>query len=348
MSNHHQLAAILFTDIVSYTAMMQHDEEQARVIIKRHNVVLEKFVVAHQGEVMNYYGDGSLCVFSSATESVRCAMEIQKELQSEPVVPLRIGLHIGEIFFEDAKALGDGVNVASRIQSLGQANTILFSKEIFDKIKNHPEFKAVSLGYFDFKNVDESIEVFALANEGLNIPRRRQMEGKLKKKKLRSMSVLIGAALFILIGFFLVFKIFFNDPEIAVTERSIAVLPFVDMSSDKDQEYLGDGIAEEIINSLTTIRDLKIIGRTSSFQFKGQKIDLREIGEKLKAGIILEGSVQKYENTIRITAQLIRAKDNTHLWSEKYDRKLTDIFKIQDDIAANITEKLKLSLSELQ
>src|SRR4030095_14801965 len=180
MNHKHHLAAILFTDIVSYTAMMQHDEEQARVTIKRHNSVLEKIVAAHGGEVINYYGDGSLCIFSSATESVRCAIEIQKELQVEPNVPLRIGLHVGEVFFEDGKALGDGVNVASRIQSLGQANTILFSREVFDKIRNHPEFMAVPIGYFDFKNVNEPVEVFALANEGLTIPERKKMSGKLK------------------------------------------------------------------------------------------------------------------------------------------------------------------------
>jgi len=117
---------------------------------------------------------------------LNCAIDLQRELQTEPVVPLRIGLHIGEIFFEDGKALGDGVNIASRIQSLGQANTILFSKEIFDKIRNHPEFKAVSLGQFDFKNVDEAVEVFALTNEGLVVPKREKMEGKLKEKKKKN------------------------------------------------------------------------------------------------------------------------------------------------------------------
>ena len=182
----HQLAAILFTDIVSYTAIMQHDEEQARVIIKRHNSVLEKIVAAHHGEVVNYYGDGSLCIFSSATESVRCAIEVQKELQIEPTVPLRVGLHVGEVFFEDGKALGDGVNIASRIQSLGQGNTILFSNEIHDKIKNNPKFKSMSLGRYEFKNVENPVEVFALANEGLVIPLRKNMQGKLKKKSWMS------------------------------------------------------------------------------------------------------------------------------------------------------------------
>ena len=182
-SHQRRLAAILFTDIVGYTAMMQQNETEALTIIKRYTNVLKQFVSAHAGEVLNDYGDGSLCIFASASEAVQCALEMQQQLQTDPVVPLRIGLHIGEIFFEDGKILGDGVNVASRIQSLGNGNSILFSEEIQDKIKNIPKFRSVSLGSFEFKNVEKSITVFALANEGLVIPKRNFMDGKLKKKK---------------------------------------------------------------------------------------------------------------------------------------------------------------------
>lgn len=149
---------------------------------------MEKSVAQFHGQIINYYGDGSLCIFSRATDAMNCAIEVQQELQKEPVVPLRIGLHVGEVFFEDAKALGDGVNVASRIQSLGQASTILFSKEIYDKIKNQPDFKSISLGKFEFKNVDEPMEAFALANEGLHVPKRTDMEGKLKKQPFTSLA----------------------------------------------------------------------------------------------------------------------------------------------------------------
>ena len=175
-----RLAAILFTDIVGYTAMMQRDEQTAVSITKRYVSVLKQFVISHGGEILNDYGDGCLCSFSSATGAIRCAIEIQEQLRNEPIVPLRIGMHIGEILFEEGKIFGDGVNVASRIQSLGQANTILFSKEIFDKLKNQAAFKSVSLGRFEFKNVDEPMEVFALANEGLMVPKKEDLSGKLK------------------------------------------------------------------------------------------------------------------------------------------------------------------------
>jgi len=179
---HRHLAAILFTDIVGYTAAMGQNEVEAINIIKRYTFVLKQTVASHSGEILNDYGDGSLCIFSSATEAVKCAIDIQKELQTEPVVPLRIGMHIGEVLFEEGKIFGDGVNLASRIQSLGQANTILFSEEIHNKIKNNPEFKSASLGSFEFKNVEKSVEVFALTNEGLSVPLPDKMEGKLKKK----------------------------------------------------------------------------------------------------------------------------------------------------------------------
>ena len=178
-----RLAAILFTDIVGYTAMMQQNEVEALSLIKRYTAVLKQSVKDHAGEISNDYGDGSLCTFSSAAEAMHCALEMQEQLRTDPSVPLRIGLHIGEIFFEDGKILGDGVNLASRIQSIAHGNSILFSEEIHDKIRNNPTFRSVCLGSFDFKNVEKPIVVFALANEGLIVPERHTMEGKLKKKK---------------------------------------------------------------------------------------------------------------------------------------------------------------------
>ena len=180
MLQNRQLAAIMFTDIVGYTAMMQANEQKAVAVIKHYNSTLEKLVSQFNGEVSNYYGDGSLCIFHSATDAANCSLAVQKELKTEPVVPLRIGLHIGEVFLENGKTLGDGVNVASRVQSLGQENNILVSGEFYDKIKNNSSFSTISLGQFDFKNVDKPLEVFALTNEGLSIPQRRKMEGKLQ------------------------------------------------------------------------------------------------------------------------------------------------------------------------
>lgn len=344
MSQSRQLAAIMFTDIVGYTAMMQQNEVHAVAVIKHYNAVLEKWVTHYNGQVLNYYGDGSLCIFSSATEAVNCSLAVQQDLKSEPVVPLRIGLHIGEVFFEDAKALGDGVNVASRVQSLGQENTILVSEEIFDKIKNNPSVVAVSLGHFDFKNVGKPMEVYALTNEGLFVPQRKKMAGKLKKKNplKRNIIAAVSVLLLAITGFFIYKN--FSARSATALNKSIAVLPFVDMSAGKDQEYFSDGLSEELINLLAKIPELKVIGRTSSFSFKGKNEDLRNIAEKLGVAHILEGSVRKDGNQIRVTAQLIRADDGTHLWSEKYERELEGLFKLQDEIAAAVVKELELRL----
>ena len=235
MNQARQLAAIMFTDIVGYTAMMQANEQKAVAVIKHYNSSLDKLVQQYNGQVLNYYGDGSLCIFPSATDAINCSLVLQKELKNEPAVPLRIGLHIGEVFFEDAKALGDGVNVASRVQSLGQENTILVSGEIHDKIKNNPSFSTISLGQFNFKNVDKPLQIFALSNEGLTIPKRSTIEGKLKEKN-RKRPIIIATAviiLFITAGFF-VYNIFFaNKTGSETTGQSIAVLPFTDMSPAK-------------------------------------------------------------------------------------------------------------------
>lgn len=166
----YRLAAILFTDISGYTAVMQREEAAAVRLIRRHQEVLEATVKAHHGEVTQYYGDGSLSLLPSATEAVQCALELQRQFREEPKVPLRIGIHIGEIRSEGEQIFGDGVNIASRIESMGVAGAVLFSREVYEKIRNRPEFTAVSLGLFEFKHVEYPMEVFALANPGLEIP----------------------------------------------------------------------------------------------------------------------------------------------------------------------------------
>jgi TolB-like protein/lipoprotein NlpI len=269
-------------------------------------------------------------------------------LQIESPVPLRIGLHIGEIFFEDGKVFGDGVNVASRIQSLGQANTILFSKEIFDKIKNHPELKAISLGDFDFKNVDESIEVFALMNEGLIVPKREKMEGKLKKpsskKKTIQRNYMIAASFFVLLiaSWFLYVK-YFKLKNVNV-EKSIAVLPFVNMSSDTQQDYFAEGVMDEILNHLFKMGSLNVISRTSSMVYKDSKKTSKQIANELGVENLLEGSVQKNGDSIRIIVKLINGKTDAQLWSDSYDEGYKNVFAIQSDIAEKVASELKIKI----
>ena len=312
-----QLAAIMFTDIMGYTALMQDDEALALKLRFKLKAKLGEEISAHHGRILELRGDGALCSFASTIEAVRAALALQLNMQNDPIVPLRIGIHVGDVIFDDDNIYGDGVNIASRLESLALAGSILISGKAYDDIKNQKDIQAVSLGMYALKNVKQQVEVFAISNAGIKIPRTGSLNGKGKK--------VIG--------------------KVGV-EKSIAVLPFVNLSSDPDQEYFSDGISEEIINSLTHLKDLKVAGRTSAFHFRNKNVNLRLIGQKLKVGAVLEGSVRKQRGSLRITVRLTNVEDGFLLWSERYDRQLNDIFAIQDDIALVITEKLKITLLE--
>ena len=351
MSSTRQLAAILFTDIVGYSAIMQKDEQRAVNLVKHHRLVLEKTVADHEGDVIEYYGDGSLCIFTSITEALQCALSIQQQFQREPKVPLRIGLHIGEVIYEGGKIMGDGVNIASRIQSLGLAGTILFSKETFDKIRNHPELKSVYLGRFLLKNIAEPMEVFALANDGLTVPEKKEIEGRIKDLSTKGLSTqlkwIIASALAIVLMIITAFLIgtFKKQNTFTGAEKSIAVLPFENISNDSLQQYFTDGITEDIITQLSKIADLKVISRTSVMQYKDKKKNIKEIAEELNVATILEGSVRKEGDKVRITAQLIDANTDKHIWAETYDRDASEVFAIQSEVAQHIVTALNVKLT---
>ena len=310
----------------------------------------KKQCLDHDGKILNDYGDGSLCSFSSATHAVKCAVEIQKQLQSDPIVPLRIGLHVGEIFFEGEKVLGDGVNVASRIQSLGSANTILFSKEIFDKIKNQSEFRAVSLGKFEFKNVDDPVEVFALANEGLVIPKKENLTGKLKETKKNSGKkkwIFAIVSVIVLAIIFFSYQKFISKVEFTGAEKSIAVLPFENMGDIKE-EYISDGITQDVINNLSKISSLeKVIAWFSVKSFKKTTKSIKEIADELGVAAILTGTIQKVEGKIHIIAELIDVNTNKRLWGEDYNYNTKDILSIQSEVALKIVNALDANLTAI-
>lgn len=341
MKETRKLVAIMFTDIVGYTAMMGADESLAVKTVTHHKGVIEKNVKKYSGELIQFYGDGSLSIYASTTNAMNCAIGIQNACKKDIDVPLRVGIHIGEVLMKDGSIYGDGVNLASRIESLGQTGTILFSKDVYKTISNSKIFKSHHLGEFEFKNVDKAMGVYALANEGFPIPEKESISGKLK-----STSALEN------------FKSLKNSgkgrdevPNLCkskISQNSIAVLPFVNMSSDPEQEFFCEGIAEEIINTIVQIPDLIVAGRTSSFCFKGKNEDLRSVGSTLCVSKILEGSVRKSGDRIRITVQLIEAAEGFNIWSKKYDRKLDDVFQIQDDISAEIAKQLKITFEGSQ
>jgi adenylate cyclase len=305
-----QLAAILFADMTGYTALMQENEQLARSKRKRLKEVLEASVAQFNGKVLQYYGDGALSTFNSAIDCVNAAIIIQQQLLKEPAVLLRIGIHSGDVIIEEESIYGDGVNLASRIESMAVPGGIFVSEKVYDEIRNQENISTREMGYFELKNVKQPVRIYAITNQGLIVPTRDEMRGK-------------------------------TQP----TQNRLAVLPFVNMSSDVDNEYFSDGITEELLNALAKVDELKVTSRTSAFAFKGKNEDIRDIAIQLNVDKVLEGSVRKSGNRVRIAAQLINASDGYHIWSETYDRDLTDIFEVQDEISGIIANKLRENLT---
>lgn len=301
-----QLVAIMFTDMEGYTALMQKNEEAAIERRSLHRKVFEKAMADFDGKIIQYYGDGTLSIFTSAIHAVNAGVAMQLIFRKAPQVPLRIGIHIGDISIDDSGVYGDGVNIASRIESLAVAGSVFISDKVFDEIKNQPQINTLSIGVFNLKNVSRPIEVFAIANQGLAVPQPVDLEGKTTEPKSR-----------------------------------LAVLPFVNMSNDPNNEYFSDGISEELINTLSKIDGLQVTCRTSSFCFKGKSQDVREIGKQLNVSKLLGGSVRKAGNRVRITADLVNTADGYQVWSETFNRDLDDIFELQDEIAGIICNRMR-------
>ena len=285
--------------------MMHEDEATAKVLRNRQRQILETLVPEYHGSIIQYFGDGTLSIFDSATDAVRCGIEIQKELQKEPKVNLRIGIHSGDVVYDHQGVYGDCVNLASRIENLSVPGAVLISDKVFDEVKNQKDIATTLLGKFNLKNVKRQVEVHAVANEGMTIPTSAQMGVK------------------------------------AGSEKSIAVLPFINMSADPENEYFSDGISEEILNALTKVEGIQVTARSSSFSFKGKNEDARQVGAKLGVGNLLEGTVRKAGKKVRINVQLVNTTDGYHTWSEVYDSELEDIFEVQDAIAKKIVTRLR-------
>ncbi len=300
----------MFTDMVGYTALMQENELRAKSHRDRQRAVLEPLVESRGGDVLQFYGDGTLSAFPSAVEAVRAAVDVQRELASDPPVPMRIGIHLGDVVHDEHGVFGDGVNVAARVQALATPGSVLVTAKIADELKNHPDLPLASVGEAHFKNVLEPMGVYAVDVPGLDVPSRSVLADVRPKSR-----------------------------------RSVAVLPFANMSSDPENEFFADGITEEIINALTRVEGLQVTARTSSFAFKGTHRDVRGIADQLGVNTVLEGSVRRAGNRVRITAQLIDARDGYHLFSEVYDRSLEDIFATQDEISIQIVRELRRHLT---
>jgi adenylate cyclase len=314
-----KLAAILAADVVGYSRLMASDETGTLAALKRHRqMVLEPAVAAHQGRIVKLIGDGTIVEFASVVDAVNCALSVQRSgdsLQDEslhqPRIVLRIGINLGDVIIEGDDIYGDGVNIAARLEPVAEPGGICISSIVNESIGNRIDARFEDGGHINVKNIDRPIRIWRWHPDA-HAP------------------VTDGPR---------------PNTGIPQPHTAIAVLPFTNMSGDPEQVYFSDGISEDIITDLSKIAGLTVIARNSSFTYKGRSVDVRTIGRELGVQSVLEGSIRRSGNRVRITAQLIDATSGGHLWGDRYDRDLTDIFEVQDDVTRRIVDALKVTLS---
>jgi TolB-like protein/class 3 adenylate cyclase len=344
-----KLATIIALDVAGFSARTEADEARTIAQIANLRPVIEGIAKAHGGRVFNTAGDGFMLEFASALSGVNAALELADECRPR----VRVGVHVGEVSVQpNGDLLGHGVNVAARLMAKAEPGSAIISADVCRLIRGPMAERFASRGTVQLDKMAETIEIFAptspthphAATKAQAAPPSRSFHWKRLTPKI---AAAMGGALLVLISL-VVWLTRSPAPGTPGAEAaSIAVLPFADMSPTQDQQYFSDGISEEVLNVLAQVKDLRVAGRTSSFAFKGQNKDLREIGEVLNVGYIVEGSIRKSGNKVRVTAQLIQVKDGYHQWSNTYDRDLNDIFAVQDEIAKAIVAEMSEAVPAL-
>jgi adenylate cyclase len=313
-----RLAAVLCADVAGYSRLMGLDEEGTLAALKRHRrELIDPSTAAHRGRLVKTTGDGILVEFASVVDAVRCAVEIQRgmaernaDIPADRQIRFRIGINLGDIMIDEGDIFGDGVNVAARLQQIAEPGSICISRAVREQVGDKLGFVYTDLGEHNVKNIARRVHVYRVGPPG-------QADERTADK----------------------------GPGLPLPDRpSIVVLPFANMSGDADQDYFADGMVEDIITGLARIRWLFVIARNSSFVYKGRAVDVKQVGRELGVRYVLEGSVRKAGNRVRITAQLIEAATGAHLWAERYDRSLDDVFALQDEITLSVVGAIEPSL----
>jgi adenylate cyclase len=345
----------MFTDIVGFSRQMDMNETHTLRLLEVHDQLIQQAVAEHHGTVIKTVGDAFLVDFPSVVHAVQCAQQIQAQFHTHNVekeppdqIHVRIGIQVGDIVQRAGDVFGDGVNVASRLQGLAKPDTICISHKVYEEVaKKLPLGTVVSLGRPKLKNIAQREPVYALLAERPTGFRQHLQVQRLKFTPWRRTVQAVVAVLF-LVGAAITGWYFSapTPPGLPFPDKpSIVVLPFTNMSGDPEQEYFSDGITEDITTGLAKIASLFVISRNSAFTYKGKAVKLPEVSRELGVQYVVEGSVRKAGDQVRITAQLIDATQDQHMWSERYDRPLKDIFVLQDDIQRKIVTALKVKLA---
>ena len=357
MTNRRKLSAILSADAAGYSRLMADDEAETLRVLNESRVLFRKRIEAHAGRLIDTAGDSILAEFPSAVEAVDCAAEIQHEfakrnsqLAEHRRMPFRVGINLGDVIEqEDGTIYGDGVNVAARLQQLAEPGGICISGTAFDHVGDKLPLQFKFIGEQSVKNIAKPVRAYRVL---MNVARG---QSPLPQRNKRRIAISASVAVILFVALAIVWNArksderssYSQDTAVAVgSVPAIAVLPFVNMSGDSGQEYFADGITETIITDLSKLRGLKVIARNSVFTYKGKAVDVRNVSRELGVRYVLEGSVQKAGDRIRITTQLIDATTGEHVWAERYDRPMQGLFVLQDEISTRVVTEMDVKLAE--
>jgi len=361
-----KLTAILCADVFGYSRLMGENEEATLRTLSSHRKLIDSLIEQHHGRFVNSAGDSVLAEFASVVNAVECAVEIQTALKAENAnlpperrMEFRIGVNLGDVMVDGEQIYGDGVNVAARLESLAEPGGICISDTVHAQIRNKVSLSYDDLGAQQVKNIAEPVRVLRVTLDG-GAATRTTIKATQQSLRKHWRGVVFSLAGLALIAAVIVFVQHLSlrpptttasippaqSPALTLPDKpSIAVLPFTNMSGDREQEYFSDGITDDLTTALSRLPNLFVIARTSAFTYKGKAVEVQDISRQLGVKYVLEGSVRKADHQVRITAQLVDATTGDHLWAEHYDRPLKDIFSLQDEIVQRIVTTLNLQLT---
>ena len=357
-----KLTTILAADVVGYSRLMEVDEERTLGTLKAYREVIDQLAAKHGGRVFGGAGDSLVAEFGSAVEAVRCALSMQEdlavrnaELAEERRMIFRIGINVGDVMVDGDNLFGDGVNVAARLEALAEPGGICIAASVFEQVKNKLSLGFEEMGPQEVKNIAEPVSAYRLVPGSVSVSAGAMAAAKpTGGRRWRMPAIATAAVVVVVAGGLATWRLGAPDFEpvsadgmkLSLPDKpSIAVLPFNNMSGDKQHEHLADGLTESIITGLSNLPDVFVIARNSTFTYKGKAVKVRQVAEEFGVRYVLEGSIQVAGDTLRVNAQLIDAVKGTHLWAEQYDRKRGDIFAVQDDITKRVLESMEVKLT---
>ncbi len=340
-----QLSAIMFIDIVGYTALMQANEKEGIKKVGQYRSIVENLLIEYDGELLQHQGDGSLCIFRSSVGALKCAECIQHQVQQDTDLNIRIGVHVGDIVKDGNDYFGDGINIASRLESLGEAGSILFTERVYFDIQSHPDIKTKYIGEYQFKNDSNPHQVYALANQGLTLPTAIIGSGKAKlvhKKTGRRISGwsygLAGGLIIVILA------IYFLRPDGYKGKKgptSIAILPLINESQDPGLNYLCEGIPENLKDKLSVIPDLRIMSKHSISILTNLVESPIEVGKKLNVSQILTGWLDTVGDQVEVKVELVNSEDNSRIWGKEFTQHEDDVLRLESEILESLTRELE-------